>query len=90
MSQAKKLVVKRKKSCTVEYQLLRKTPDFGEKMSKVRAEKNDIQRRMVALEKKIQDRRNNRIYNNRPIEPMNPIQTAIVQRNIIRRRLARG
>ena len=77
----------------MEFEFIPKKPiTLAEKMVKVRAERADIQRRLAALEKKAENRRLSKGYEERDtsvLDTSSPMKMAMVQKVIIQRRLAR-
>ena len=69
----------------------KKSETFSEKMTKVRAERAEIQQKLLKLEKKIQNRRKIPERNRPPlvIDTSSSMNLALIQKVIIQKRLAR-
>ena len=75
-----------------EFEYYPQVLDFKDKMAQVRAERQEIQRRMAELEKRIDNRRKAREIRNEGIVGIcqdSPMKLALKQKHIIQRRLER-
>ena len=87
-----KKIFKKRNLFEFEFIAPKKPKTLAEKMVKVRAEREEIQRKMCVLEKKIQERKFNFPEKNLAeigIEINSPMKNALIQKAIIQKRLAR-
>jgi len=83
--------IKKRQIFEFEFIAPKKSETFSEKMTKVRAERAEIQQKLLELEKKIQNRRKVPDRNQPPlvVDTTVPMNLALIQKVIIQKRLAR-